>query len=85
MLPTANGVPPVGVAYQSTVVPGAAFTINAGVAVPSQMTGKLGPLGADIVGQPQFGATAVCVCEHVVRLLLAVTLTLVPLGIPVMV
>ena len=60
MLPLSNGVPPVAAAYQSAVKPAPTFTIIAGVAVPSQITGKFGILGAAIGGQVQFGAFTDC-------------------------
>ncbi len=61
MLPTKTGTPPAGVVYQSTALPApGAFTIKAGVAVPSQITGKLGPLGAVNSGQVQFGGFTDC-------------------------
>ena len=84
-LPTNNGTPPVGAAYQSTVIPAGAFTIRAGVAVPSQMSGKFAPLGAKIGGQVQLGAITDCCCEQPVTVLLAVKTTLIPLGILLMV
>ena len=80
-LPTNNGTPPVGVEYQSTVMPAPTFTMSAGVAVPSQITGKLGLLGAEMGGQVQVGAITACCCEQPVAGLLAVSTMLVPLGI----
>lgn len=84
MLPTNTGTPPVGVVYQSTVSPGPAFTISAGVAVPSQITGKLGPLGAVMGGQVQLGAATDCSKEQPVVVIVAVSITLVPFGMFVM-
>ena len=81
VLPTNKGVPPVGVAYHSTVCPSETFTISAGVVVPSQITGKFGLLGAGTVGQVQLGAATACCCEQVVAVLVAVRTTFVPLGI----
>lgn len=84
MLPTKTGTPPAGVVYQSAVSPAPTFTIKAGVAVPSQITGKFGPLGGMIGGQLQFGATTICCWLQPVTVLVTVKVTSMPTGMPVM-
>ena len=80
----ANAAPPDDKAYQLISYPeAAASTVNAGVAVPSQITGLFGFVGGLIVGHAQFGALTVSVVTQ--TLLVAVIVMSVPAVIPVIV
>ena len=61
--PVPKAGPPVALAYQLTSSPKAGApgrtTLKAGVAVPKQMLGLLGVVGASIKGQAQLGAVTI--------------------------
>ena len=60
--PDNNAVPPVAAANQSTTIPVAAVTVNAGIGAPAQTEGLLGLPGAVTGGQIQVGEVTVCCC-----------------------